>query len=79
MLVFYCYLKAVDLKEDIDNNLCMKSEDNICEKFGRTIKTIRVDRKISQEKFALSIGLDRTYYSSVENGKRNISLNNIKK
>lgn len=38
----------------------MKSEDNICKKFG---KTIRVDRKISQEKFALSIGLDRIYYS----------------
>ena len=29
--------------------------------------------------FALSIGMDRTYYASVESGKRNISLENIKK
>ena len=34
---------------------------------------------ISQEKFALSIGMDRTYYSSVEAGKRNIAIQNIKK
>ena len=34
---------------------------------------------LSQEKFALTIGMDRTYYSSVESGKRNISLLNIKK
>lgn len=34
---------------------------------------------ISQEKFALSIDMDRTYYASVENGKRNISINNIEK
>ena len=31
------------------------------------------------EKFALSIDMDRTYYASVESGKRNISLNNIEK
>lgn len=34
---------------------------------------------LSQEKFALMIGMDRTYFSSVESGKRNISLLNIKK
>ena len=34
---------------------------------------------ISQEKFALLIEMDRTYYASVEAGKRNISINNIKK
>ena len=33
----------------------------------------------SQEKFALSIDMDRTYYASVESGKRNISINNIEK
>ena len=35
--------------------------------------------QVSQEKFALSIGMDRTYYASVEAGKRNISIQNIKK
>lgn len=47
--------------------------------FGQRIKLLRIERGLSQEKFALSIDMDRSYYASVENGKRNISLNNIKK
>ncbi len=47
--------------------------------FGKTIKKIREGTGLSQEKFALSIGMDRTYYASVEAGKRNISLKNIYK
>ncbi len=47
--------------------------------FGKRIREIRNKKGISQEKFALSINMDRTYYASVELGKRNISLNNIKK
>lgn len=34
---------------------------------------------MSQEKFALLINMDRTYYASVEAGKRNISIANIEK
>ena len=48
-------------------------------KFGNRIRELRIAKGLSQEKFALQIGLDRSYYSSVENGKRNISLLNIKK
>lgn len=51
----------------------------ITEKFGRRIKELRNAKGISQEKFALSIDMDRTYYASVETGNRNISLNNIEK
>lgn len=47
--------------------------------FEQRIKTLRTDRGYSQEKFALKIDMDRTYYASVEAGKRNISLKNIKK
>lgn len=47
--------------------------------FALRIKKLRADRGYSQEKFALKIDMDRTYYSSVEAGKRNISLKNIKK
>lgn len=47
--------------------------------FGQALKQLREEKGISQEKFALSIGMDRTYYASVEAGKRNISLQNIKK
>lgn len=45
--------------------------------FGIALKKLREETGISQEKFALSIGMDRTYYASVEAGKRNISLQNI--
>ena len=45
--------------------------------FGIALKKLREEAGISQEKFALSIGMDRTYYASVEAGKRNISLQNI--
>ena len=51
----------------------------IQEKFGRIIKKYRLKLGLSQEKFALSIGMDRTYYASVESGKRNISIKNIEK
>ncbi len=44
---------------------------------GKRIRELRKSRGISQEKFALQIGLDRTYYASVEAGKRNISIINI--
>lgn len=51
----------------------------ITEQFGQKLKTLRTELGISQEKFALSIDMDRTYYASVENGKRNISIKNIDK
>ncbi|WP_277283761.1 helix-turn-helix domain-containing protein [Sneathia sanguinegens] len=46
---------------------------------GERIKELRKERNLSQEKFALSIDMDRTYYSSVETGNRNVSIENIKK
>ncbi|MBS3011110.1 helix-turn-helix transcriptional regulator, partial [Helicobacter pylori] len=51
----------------------------ILQNFGTAIRQLREKTGLSQEKFALSIDMDRTYYASVENGKRNISLKNIKK
>lgn len=47
--------------------------------FGQKIQQLRKERGLSQEKFALLIDMDRTYYASVEAGKRNISIVNIKK
>ncbi len=46
---------------------------------GKRIRELRASTGLSQEKFALKIGMDRTYFSSVEAGKRNISICNIKK
>lgn len=47
--------------------------------FGLAVKKYRKQLGLSQEKFSLSISMDRTYYASVESGKRNISLQNIEK
>lgn len=47
--------------------------------FGQRIQALRKEKGLSQEKFALTIEMDRTYYASVEAGRRNISLVNIKK
>lgn len=46
---------------------------------GKRIRALRKQKGLSQEKFALLINMDRTYFSSVEAGKRNISIQNIKK
>jgi len=46
---------------------------------GAKIQSLRKQTGLSQEKFALHIGMDRTYFASVEAGKRNISIQNIKK
>ena len=51
----------------------------ITKDLGNRIRELRNVSGLSQEKFALSIGMDRTYFASVETGKRNISINNIKK
>ena len=47
--------------------------------FGKRVRELRMATGLSQEKFALKIEMDRTYYASVESGKRNISLKNIEK
>lgn len=51
----------------------------IQKQLGQRIQLLRKERDISQEKFALQIDMDRTYLASVEAGKRNVSLCNIKK
>lgn len=52
---------------------------NIEEKLGLRIKELRTGIKLSQEELAFRSDLHRTYISSVELGKRNISLRNIEK
>lgn len=51
----------------------------ITKEFGERIKILRKKTGLSQEKFALKIDMDRTYFATVELGKRNISLKNIEK
>ena len=51
----------------------------ITKELGDRIKELRQKTGMSQEKFALKIEMDRTYFASVEAGKRNIAILNIKK
>ena len=51
----------------------------IRKKFGNKVRSLRKQKNLSQEKFALKIDMDRTYFASVECGKRNISLESIYK
>ena len=46
---------------------------------GKRVRELRNSIGISQEKLADLAGLDRTYITSVECGKRNISIVNIEK
>ena len=46
---------------------------------GKRVKELRNNLGISQEELADLAGLDRTYITSVECGRRNISIVNIEK
>lgn len=59
--------------------ICFEVGMRIQELFGKRCKELRKNTGLSQEKFALKIDMDRTYYASVESGKRNISIDNIEK
>ena len=52
---------------------------DIQKSFGLRVQQLQKQKGLSQEKFALSIDMDRTYFASVEAGKRNIALKNIQK
>ncbi len=47
--------------------------------YGKAVRAIRQDKKISQEELGDLCGLHRTYISDIELGKRNVSLENIDK
>ena len=51
----------------------------IIEKIGARIRELRTEAGLSQERFAQKISMDRTYFASVELGKRNISIINLEK
>ena len=48
-------------------------------KVGQRIKELRLLKKISQETLSNIAEIDRSYMTSVENGKRNISVVNLEK
>jgi len=50
---------------------------SILERFGNRVREMRKSQGLSQEAFADKCGLDRTYISGIERGKRNVALCNV--
>lgn len=55
------------------------SAPDIRMQFGKRVRVLRKATGLSQEAFADSCGLDRTYIGGIERGERNVSLVNIAK
>lgn len=54
-------------------------KDDLKLRVGMRIKDLRISRGFSQEQFALEIHMDRSYFASIEVGKRNVTLLNLAK
>lgn len=47
--------------------------------FGLKLRQIRMDKHMSQEEFAWTISVHRTYLGQIERAEKNITLKNIEK
>jgi len=56
----------------------MDNNSRLLLRFGERVRQLRATTGMSQEAFADRCGLDRTYISGIERGKRNVSLENLK-
>jgi len=56
-----------------------KQYPEIQQNIGERIRELRERRNHTQESLALKSGIDRTYINSVENGRRNISVQALEK
>lgn len=74
-----CDLKSVVKKVTFYYNILKEIIMDIKIWVGRRVKELRNKLGISQEELADLVGLDRTYITSVERGRRNISIVNIEK
>lgn len=52
---------------------------SLLEVFSKNLKKYRMQKGLSQEKFAELSGFHRTYISLIERGKRNITIDNIER
>ena len=55
----------------------MTDPENIRTLLGRRVRRLRETKGLSQERFAALCGLDRTYVSGIERGRRNVGLENL--
>lgn len=60
------------------NIIFVTTDSKFLIQFGHRVRELRKAKGLSQEAFAADCGLDRTYISGVERGKRNVSLENLR-
>jgi len=53
--------------------------DPVLLSLGKTIRSLRTERKVSQEALASGANLDRSYMGGIERGEHNITLLNLMK
>jgi len=52
----------------------LMDEERVKKRFGEILRELRASKELSQERLALETGLDRTFISMLERGKRQPSL-----
>ncbi len=55
------------------------STNNILKRFSQNVKTLRLQKKWSQEELARRADLHRTYIGAIERHERNVSLVNVER
>ena len=53
--------------------------NNILKRFGQRVKSLRLEKRWSQEELARRSDLHRTYIGSIERHERNVSLLNVER
>lgn len=54
-------------------------EGNLQRTVGQNLRRIRGERGLSQEKFADTLGVHRTYMGGLERGERNLTLKSLER
>lgn len=78
-------LYPVVLYSSMGNNLQMAKPsvkyagNPVLASLGRTIRSLRVERSISQEELAYEANIDRSYMGGIERGEHNITILNLMK
>lgn len=55
------------------------STNNILKRFAQNVKTLRLQKRWSQEELARRADLHRTYIGAIERHERNVSLLNVER